>query len=87
MNPYIVSFLAISLDYSSFKYAQNQRPVQEINPLVFNQEIIKASEAIIIGYGLSKLDKKNPKLSKKVKIGLFIVNGFLAIRNIREGNK
>lgn len=87
MNPYLASCLSISLDYGSYKWAENQGPVQEINPLVFNQEIVKSLECGIIGFGLSKLDKKNPKLSKKVKIGLFLVNGILAGLNIQKGLK
>lgn len=91
MNPYLISFLAIGLDYGSFKYAEknisSRYLIKESNPLVSSQEIVKISEAVVVGYALGKLKSKNKKLYYFTVGGLFLANGYLAFHNIREGNK
>lgn len=87
MNPFIISFLAISLDYGSTKYALSQGAI-ESNPILYHHlEAKKAAQVIAIGYGLNHLKKKNKKLYKITVIGLFIVNGIFAVHNIRQGLK
>ncbi len=87
MNPYLAAILATSLDYSSTKYAISQG-AYESNPLLTSQlEIKKGAQVLVLGYAIHKLDKKNPKLSKKVKIGMFILNGLVAAHNINQGRK
>ena len=85
MNPYLASFLAISLDYGSTKYALSQGAVESNSFMVSHSEAKKAFQIAITGLGIRVIEKRNKKAAKGVKIGLFIANGIIAGINIRNG--
>lgn len=87
MNAFAVSFLAISFDYGSTKYAISQG-AYEANPLMRSHlEIKKSVEVVLIGSGIKLIEKRNKKAGKITKIALIVSHAIIAGHNIKKGRE